>query len=191
MHKHSTHSPLQTRQQGVALAISLILLVVITMLSLTAMRSANLDTKITLNHQHKRITFQSAESALTRLTTVPDRWINKPLTDKDTTGANVVHTNIAVPLDPSLTGIPTTTPFYSQSDVAGPNTFGVEAQLDMDMISENGNTLLCALSGTESLSSDIKCAVYQADSYGNITSAGTGAKTSTSAHHRMIVTKHK
>ncbi len=54
----------QSQQQGFALAISLILLVVITMLSLTAMRSATLDTKIAINHQHKQQAFQAAENAL-------------------------------------------------------------------------------------------------------------------------------
>jgi len=59
------------RQKGVALVISLILLTVITMLSLTAMRSANLDTKIAINHQHKQYAFQAAENALATLTSNP------------------------------------------------------------------------------------------------------------------------
>lgn len=59
------------RQKGVALVISLILLTVITMLSLTAMRSANLDTKIAINHQHKQYAFQAAENALFELTSNP------------------------------------------------------------------------------------------------------------------------
>lgn len=56
------------RQKGVALAVGMVLLVVITLLSLTAMRSANLDTKIAVNHQHKQVAFQTAENALTKLT---------------------------------------------------------------------------------------------------------------------------
>ncbi len=57
-------------QQGVALVVSLILLVVITLLSVTAMRSANLDTRIAVNHQHKQLSFQAAENALAQLTAI-------------------------------------------------------------------------------------------------------------------------
>ncbi len=70
------------KQAGVALVVSLILLVVITLLSVTAMRSANLDTRITVNHQHKQLAFQAAESALTKLTSLP-------MTDEEMKNLNV------------------------------------------------------------------------------------------------------
>lgn len=63
---HVAHSS----QRGVALVVSLILLVVITLLSVTAMRSANLDTRISVNHQHKQLSFQAAENALSQLTAI-------------------------------------------------------------------------------------------------------------------------
>ncbi len=56
-----------TNQGGVALAVSIILLFVITMLSVSAMRSTNIDTKISINHQFKQMSFQTAESALAKL----------------------------------------------------------------------------------------------------------------------------
>ncbi len=68
MNKHH-HPPLQT-QKGVALVVSLILLVVITLLSITAMRGANLDTRIAVNHQHKQLAYQTAENALYQLTSI-------------------------------------------------------------------------------------------------------------------------
>ncbi|MEW8525465.1 MAG: PilX N-terminal domain-containing pilus assembly protein [Candidatus Thiodiazotropha endolucinida] len=55
-------------QSGVALVISLIMLAIITILSVSAMRSTNLDTKIAVNQHLKEMTFQAAENALTQVT---------------------------------------------------------------------------------------------------------------------------
>jgi type IV pilus assembly protein PilX len=60
------------RQKGAALIISLIFLMIITILSVSAMRTTNLDTKITVNHQFKELSFQAAESALAQATTPTD-----------------------------------------------------------------------------------------------------------------------
>lgn len=68
---YKSRYPVQNRQRGVALVISLILLTVITLLSVTAMRSTNLDTKITVNHQHKQMAFQAAENTFAELTGLP------------------------------------------------------------------------------------------------------------------------
>lgn len=65
------HHSYPAQQRGVALIISLVLLTVITLLSLTAMRSTNLGTKIAVNHQHKQLAFQAAENALAKLTSLP------------------------------------------------------------------------------------------------------------------------
>jgi len=59
------------RQRGAALIVSLLLLTVITLLSLTAMRSAHIDTKIAVNHQQKQLAFQAAENAFAKLTSLP------------------------------------------------------------------------------------------------------------------------
>ncbi|MEW8505206.1 MAG: PilX N-terminal domain-containing pilus assembly protein [Candidatus Thiodiazotropha sp.] len=56
------------QQQGAALVVGLILLSVITLLSVSAMRSTNLETKIAVNHQFKELSFQAAENALAQLT---------------------------------------------------------------------------------------------------------------------------
>lgn len=70
---HRSHT-----QQGTALVVSLILLSVVTLLSLSAMRSANLETKIAVNHQFKDLSFQAAENALARLIG-PDPQVEVPV----------------------------------------------------------------------------------------------------------------
>ena len=62
------NSPAFARQHGVALIVSMILLVVITVLSVSAMRGTNLDAKIAANYQHKQLSFQAAENAFAKLT---------------------------------------------------------------------------------------------------------------------------
>ncbi len=87
------------RESGVALAISLMLLVIITLLSITAMRSANLDTKIAINHQHKQLAFQAAENAFAKLTTLPASQMSQ-LNIPGTVGATTRTTDF-VPTDPN------------------------------------------------------------------------------------------
>ena len=70
------------KQQGVALIVSMLLLIVITLLSLSSMRNTTLDTKIAVNHQHKQISFQAAESALFKLMS-PEPNVTVPLTPVD------------------------------------------------------------------------------------------------------------
>jgi type IV pilus assembly protein PilX len=60
-----------SNQKGAALVISMIFLLIITLLSVSAMRTTNIDTKIATNHQFKELSFQAAESALATVTT-PD-----------------------------------------------------------------------------------------------------------------------
>jgi len=66
MHAHHSTGPYPTscRQRGTALVVGLLLLSIITVLSISAMRNANLDTRIAGNHQHKQLSFQAAENAL-------------------------------------------------------------------------------------------------------------------------------
>jgi hypothetical protein len=48
----------------VALVVSLVILTIVTLLSISAMRSTNLDTKIAVNYQFKALSFAAAENAL-------------------------------------------------------------------------------------------------------------------------------
>jgi len=129
------------RQQGVALVISMILLTVITLLSLTAMRSANLDTRIAVNHQHKQFAFQAAESALTRLIAMP------PSETEDLRPATIAS-------DPVVS-----TDWYQKSD-ADAGTPVLAADLVIDMTGEGS----CRISGY-GLGS-ITCLYYQVDATG-------------------------
>ena len=61
-------SKTQSRQNGAALVVSMILLAVITLLSVSAMRNTNIETKIAVNHQFKELSFQAAENALAIIT---------------------------------------------------------------------------------------------------------------------------
>ncbi|BAO45249.1 pilus assembly PilX family protein [Thiolapillus brandeum] len=73
MTKHILPTYGTSRQKGAALIVSLLLLTVITLLSLTAMRSSHIDTKIAVNHQQKQLAFQAAENAFAKLTSLaPD-----------------------------------------------------------------------------------------------------------------------
>ena len=66
------------QQQGVALFIVLILLVVLTTLSLSAMRSAIMETKVSANYQHKHLTFQAAENMQETLAALPIEEVDFP-----------------------------------------------------------------------------------------------------------------
>ena len=61
----------RSHQRGTALVIALILLTIITLLSVSAMHTTNMDTRIAVNHRFKELSFQAAESALAKAT-VPE-----------------------------------------------------------------------------------------------------------------------
>jgi type IV pilus assembly protein PilX len=56
------------QQNGAALVVSMILLLIITMLSVTALRNTNVETTIAVNHQFKELSFRAAENALAIVT---------------------------------------------------------------------------------------------------------------------------
>jgi type IV pilus assembly protein PilX len=66
--KHFSTYRIRHSQQGTALVIGLIMLTVITLLSVSAMRSTSIDTKISVNQQFKQMSFLASESALAQLT---------------------------------------------------------------------------------------------------------------------------
>ncbi len=64
------HPPLNNRndtfhsQKGAVLVVSLVLLLVMTLIGITGMRSANVDEKMAANSMNKNISFQASESAV-------------------------------------------------------------------------------------------------------------------------------
>ncbi|TDU30789.1 PilX-like prepilin protein [Panacagrimonas perspica] len=59
--------PVPTAQRGVALAVGLIFLVIITIMGLAAIRVTSSQTLQAANYQFKTVTFQGAESAIRRV----------------------------------------------------------------------------------------------------------------------------
>ena len=151
-----------TRQQGVALVVSLILLVVITLLSVTAMRSANLDTKITVNHQHKQLAFQAAENALTKLTSLP-------MTDPEMKNLNVPGQIEDTP--------ETTTSWFSSTGTDEAPAPDLSADITMDYVEKSAPGKY-KFSG---FGLNIITHIYQAEAIGSVT--GTNA----TARNRMQV----
>jgi type IV pilus assembly protein PilX len=130
------------------------------MLSLTAMRSANLDTKIAVNHQHKQLAFQAAENGFAHLTTlnkVELRALAVPnaIGDYDT-NTNVVPTANFIATDPNAHN-------------------GADLELTLKEIS---------LPGAYKYSGyglSVVSIIYQADMKGSVTNANA------TAHNRMDV----
>lgn len=71
------HSPkhLKRRQAGVALIMSLVFLVLLTILGLTAMSTTILQEKMTANMKDKNLAFQAAETGLV----TAEQWLNAQL----------------------------------------------------------------------------------------------------------------
>lgn len=137
------------RQAGVALVVSLILLVIVTTISITAMRSTNLDTKISVNHQHKQFAFHAAENALAKLTHSSPSSISKPA---------------------SLAAAPVTTKnFYQNNTVT--DSVDTSADLTMDMIVQS-NPGQYKISG---YGLNLVTIVYQADAVGKVDGTHTKA----------------
>lgn len=112
---HRTHKRTHTHphQRGAALAISLILLVIITLLSVSAMRTTNLDTKITVNHQFKELSFHAAENALAMVTAPSPPTVLIPNSVPDTSALNTNYfTSAATANQPALSANLTMTFLY-------------------------------------------------------------------------------
>lgn len=158
MNEYSINIHSKQRQGGVALAVSLILLTVITLLSLSAMRSANLNTKIAINHQHKQFAFQAAESALTNL-------INTDASEMSS--LNVPGTVAAPALNNS--------DWFAATTVADSATVSADLEMDLLEVSPPGKYMFSGFG------MNVVTVRYQADAVGEVD--GTNA----TAHNRMEV----
>jgi type IV pilus assembly protein PilX len=145
-------------QQGAALAIGLILLTVITLLSLSAMRSANLYTKIAVNHQHKQFAFQAAENVLTKLLTL----------DKDEMKTLKVPGKETDPAEPNPD-------LYSQNAIADSPAISADLTMDLLEVSPPGKYKFSGFG------LNVVTVLYQADAEGEVDG------TNTVSHNRMEV----
>ncbi len=136
------HTAGGARQAGAALIVSMMLLLVLTILSLSSMRNTNLDTKIAVNHQHKQMAFQAAESALFRLMSP--------------------EPNVQVPLLAGSAAIVNENYFASAGVRSQPD---VEADLSMDYIRES----MPGEFKFNGFGVSLTTLIYQADAVGKIT----------------------
>ncbi len=132
-------------QQGVALVISMILLAVISLLSISAMRATNIDSRIAANYQHKQLSFQAAESIFVKLTSD--------------------HPQVQIPTTSS--GPIKTIDYISFAATNGQPA--VSADLNLTFIRESAPGEY-KLSG---YSMDIKTLIYRADAYGEVDGSNT------------------
>jgi type IV pilus assembly protein PilX len=146
-------------QSGAALIISLVLLIIITILSVTAMRNTNFETKISVNHQLKELSFRAAENALAIVTgpELDSIGIDIPnVVDETTTNANL--------FEATVTGQPS---LSTEVDIW--------YQRKIDPKAGEGNMLF---SGHQL---DIITHLYQVDAKGTVNESGT------TTHNRMQV----
>lgn len=134
-------------QQGTALVISLVMLVIITLLSVSAMRSSNLESKVSVNHQFKELSFQAAENALAQLTG-PTPNANRP-------------TNLG-----SVNAI-TNPAYYSSVGVADQPDLSADLTLEMTEISPPGKYKFSGYS------LNLVTILFQADAVGNVAGNNT------------------
>lgn len=118
------------RQQGFALVVAMILLVVITLLALGALRSTTLQTRMAANLYDRGLAFQSAESALMAAQTVVTG--NPDLTS--IAGTSCTPTDNACPLVPSNTWTTDATGWRSVDSSFLPNSsqYSAVAQYHVD-----------------------------------------------------------
>ncbi|WP_455205073.1 pilus assembly PilX family protein [Kaarinaea lacus] len=109
--KHSIH--INTKQNGAALIVSLMILLVLTIIGVSALANTSLEERMAHNYQHATIAFQGAESAISRVINAGDAGgagqFDNPFYDADNdplitalnAGLNDTSTVITANLDPN------------------------------------------------------------------------------------------
>ena len=143
--KRSRHLSHGHTQHGVALVISMILLAVISLLSISAMRATNIDSRIAANYQHKQLSFQVAESVFVKLTS------DSPQVQKPTASSG------------SLKSVD----YISFAATGGQPA--VSADLELRFIRES----TAGEFKVSGYSLDVKTLIYQADAYGEVNGSHT------------------
>jgi type IV pilus assembly protein PilX len=146
----------------------MILLIIITMLSVTAMRNTNFETKIAVNHQFKELSFRAAENALA-IVTGPE--LDSTGLDIPSTIGNSTHNEDFFESHPDGTPIDST--LAHQPPVSADVDLLYERKVDPK--AGEGNMLF---SGHQI---DVVTHLYQADAVGTVGDSGT------STHNRMQV----
>jgi PilX N-terminal len=92
-----TQMPASTRQGGIALVITLVLLLVMTMIAVVAMRSTTVDLKMTINTVLQRRAFQSSEGGRTAIRDILRKHIYNRGWPTDAAGGNGGTGNFDIP----------------------------------------------------------------------------------------------
>jgi type IV pilus assembly protein PilX len=144
----SNHGNTQT---GAALIISLILLIIITMLSITALRNTSFETRIAVNHQFKEMSFRAAENALAIVT-----------------GPVLNSTDLDIP---SVVGNSSTKANFFKSSVDGQPSMSSDVKLTyQDVIDPKAGEGNMLFSGHQL---DIITHLYLVDATGKVSDSGT------------------
>lgn len=149
--KRFKHPSYSHAQRGVALIISMILLTVISLLSISAMRATNIDSRIAANYQHKQLSFQVAESVFVKLTG------NSPQIQRPTASSGTLKS----------------VDYISFAATSGQPA--VSADLELSFIRES----TAGEYKVSGYSLDVKTLIYQADAYGEVNGSHTRTHTRT------------
>lgn len=149
-----------TKQNGAALVVSMILLAIITLLSVSSMRNTNLETKISVNHQLKEMSFQAAENALSKVT-----------------GPELDALDLRIPA--TINDMLTTTDFFRSEETAEHPAYHADVDMTYQAVIDPEQGLGNILFSGFQL--DTVTHLYLADSRGFVDGSGTGT------HNRMQV----
>ncbi len=94
----ATHHFNRLRQQGAALITSLIILLILTVLGVTAMSGSSLQELMAGNFRDHNLSFQAAESALADAEQAIEGWVVQPVAD-DTGSNGVFVPNLFAPFE--------------------------------------------------------------------------------------------
>lgn len=90
-----------TRQSGVVLAISLIMLLLLTLIGITGLQTTSLEEKMASNSKNRNLAFQAAESALRHA----EQYINSGTADSKATSINIDQGPFNIPVTSQLPGL--------------------------------------------------------------------------------------
>ncbi len=139
------HAGRPRRQQGAVLAISLIILLIVTLLGVTAMQSTTLEEKMAGNARDRNTAFQAAESTLR----IAEAWIpTKPVSDFNDSNGLYSEFSTTVPTTDQLGTLTTWTASGATRQLTGADAVpGVATQPRyfiqyIGEVSDGGNTSL-------------------------------------------------
>lgn len=140
---HHTRATIRPLQQGVALVMALVFLLLLTIIGIGALNTTSLEEKMANNVKDRNLAFQAAESALI----LGEFWINNQLTKPDFPNNNIgLH-------EPSATATPiwNSVDWYGSSIVTYPNTPGASGSGTLEKLQTQPKYLIERLAEAQNL----------------------------------------